>query len=193
MRKALALVTLLALVMVIGMSGLLAQEPEEPVEKDTAAAPAEEPAETEAEAEAEADAPAHDYVGAKKCKICHKAEHDSWLNTGHAKAWDLLKADEKKNEECVGCHTTGVTAKGEMLEGVQCEACHGPGADYRKTKIMKDKKLALENGMIEPTAEVCTTCHNEKSPTFKGFDFDKYVVNPAGVHAHPEKKEKEKE
>lgn len=130
------------------------------------------------------------YIGDKKCRVCHKIEHTSWLETVHAKAWDRLKPEEQKNPECVACHSTGKTAEGELLTGVQCESCHGPGSAYRTKKIMEDKKLSLANGLIEPTKEVCITCHNEKSPTFKGFDFDKAVKDTKAMHSITPKEEK---
>lgn len=181
LKKIVPLIAILAFLLTLGIGNLLAQDTTKPAAKDTTTMAAKDTTK-------KAEGPKHDYVGAKKCKICHKFEYDSWLTTKHAQAWGALKPEEQKNAECAGCHSTGTTAKGELLEGVQCEACHGPGNDYRKTKIMKDLKLAQENGLVMPTAEVCVTCHNKKSPTFKGFDFEKMVVNPAGVHAHPEKK-----
>jgi hypothetical protein len=147
----------------------------------------------------ESTRPANDYVGAKKCKTCHKGHHAAWLETKHAKAYDALSDEEKKNEECVGCHVTGTTAEDVLLEGIQCEACHGPGSAYKSAKIMSkkkwkadpegQKKLALEAGLIMPTEEVCTGCHNKKSPTFKEFDFAKAQpkVHPVGEKAEPEK------
>ena len=39
--------------------------------------------------------------------------------------------------------------------------------------------------MVIPTAETCTVCHNDKSPTFKEFDFEKMAAKIA--HANPEK------
>ena len=135
----------------------------------------------------------HAFVGAKKCKTCHKDTHASWLETKHAKTYDVLSAEEKKNEECLGCHVTGTTAKDVLLEGVQCEACHGAGGDYKSAKIMSkkkwkadpeaQKKLALEAGLLMPTEELCKTCHNKKSPTFKAFDFAKaeLLVHPAAA------------
>jgi len=128
--------------------------------------------------------PAHDYVGAKKCKICHKAEYNAWLETGHATAYDKLSDEEKKKPECVQCHITGTTAKDELLEGVQCEACHGPGSDYKSPKIMNKKKwaadpeghlaMAKEAGLVIPTEETCVRCHKkEGNPNFKEFDFEK--------------------
>lgn len=138
----------------------------------------------EAEKKEEESKPAHDYVGAKKCKFCHKVEYNSWLETGHAGAYDLLTDEEKKKPECVTCHITGTTKKDELVEGVQCEACHGPGGDYKSPKIMSRKKwaadpetykaMAIEAGLVYPTEEDCTRCHKkEGNPNFKPFDFEK--------------------
>ena len=137
---------------------------------------------------------AHQYVGAKKCKTCHKVQFNAWLETKHATAFDALSDEEKKKEECVTCHQTGTTAKGVLLEGVQCEACHGPGKDYKSPKIMskkkwpaapeKHKKMAIEAGLNYPTEETCTGCHKkEGNPNFKAFDFakSKLKVHPAAV------------
>lgn len=142
--------------------------------------------------------PAHEYVGAKKCKTCHKLQYNSWLETPHAKAFDKLSDEEKKKPECVKCHTTGTTAKGVLLEGIQCEACHGPGSDYKSPKIMSKKKwkadpegqlkLALEAGLIIPTEKDCVRCHTkEGNPNFKPFDFEK---RKGKVHAFKDDKKK---
>jgi len=125
----------------------------------------------------------HDFVGVKKCKACHKAQYKTWLETGHAKT-DLLTDEEKKKAECLSCHVTGTTAKDSLLEGVQCEACHGPGSDYKSLKIKSKKKwkadpeaaktAAIEAGLIYPTKEDCKRCHKkEGNPNFKPFDFAK--------------------
>ena len=65
-----------------------------------------------------------------------------------------------------------------MKEGIQCEACHGAGSAYKTITLMKDHAKAVAAGMsdfsVKGAAEKrCKTCHNEKSPTFKGFEFDK--------------------
>ncbi len=139
-----------------------------------------------------AEKASHDYVGFKKCKTCHKPEYKAWLETGHAKAYDLLSDEEKEGDKCVGCHITGIIAKDSSLAvGVQCEACHGPGKDYKSTKIMskkkwkadpeKQKKMAIEAGLnYPPTEETCVRCHNKKSPNYKEFNFEerKKKVHP---------------
>jgi len=121
-----------------------------------------------------------DYVGTKKCKICHKTQLETWEKQKHAKAWEALNDEEKKNSKCIGCHTTN----GPEMPNVTCEACHGPGSGYSKPTIMnkakykanheEQHKKAVEAGLVIPTKETCVKCHNEESPTFKGFDYEKY-------------------
>ncbi len=141
----------------------------------------------------------HAYVSIAKCKMCHMPYFKAWEATPHAKVFDLLDAEKKEdtNPKCLECHTTGFgdggyeTGKAKPdLRGVQCEACHGPGADYMKMSIMKDHEKSVEAGLVSPVDEaVCVKCHNKKSPTFKGFDFKEYLAK--GVHK-VEKKSKEK-
>jgi hypothetical protein len=124
------------------------------------------------------------YVGAAKCKMCHMNEHKVWMESKHAKAFDVLKPEEQKKPECVSCHVTGAgkaAAADADLKGVQCESCHGPGSLYKSMDIMNKAKYAadkegmhkksLEAGLIIPDEKTCTGCHNPKSPTFKGFEF----------------------
>ncbi len=118
------------------------------------------------------------YIGVDKCKLCHKIQFDSWAKTKHAKAFDSLKPEEKAKKECVECHTTAGRVD---LPGVQCEACHGPGNDYKTLAVMKDKAKAIAAGLKMPTEKDCVVCHNKKSPTFKGFNFTEAVKS---VHAH---------
>ena len=142
------------------------------------------------------EAPKHKYVGAEKCKICHKKDgvYPSWLMTKHATAWDSLSAEDQKKKELEPYYTTGTTAKGVLLTGVQCEACHGPGSDYKKKKIMEDRELAVAAGLLIPDSTTCMKCHYADAPaplaaTSKAFDFDK--MKSTGIHdlkAKPEGK-----
>lgn len=175
-KKILTGIIMLVIALFIGGS-LIAADPEKPADKPAATTKA---------------AVKYEYVGKDKCKLCHKVEHDSWLTTVHAKAWDSLKPEEQKNDSCSVCHSTGKDAAGALITGVQCESCHGPGSVYKSQKIMKDKKAALAAGLIEPTKEVCVKCHNEKSPTFKGFEFEKAVKMEKAVHKAAPKKTEEK-
>ncbi len=118
------------------------------------------------------------YIGADKCKLCHKLQYDSWLKTKHAKAFDSLKPEDRAKKECVECHVTGGRTD---LPGVQCEACHGPGSESKAISVMKDKAKAIAAGLKIPTEKDCVVCHNKKSPTFKGFNFAESVKK---VHEH---------
>ena len=139
----------------------------------------------------------HQFTGAKKCKVCHMSKKRGnqwqiWLDSKHAKAYETLATDKAKalakgdkspqeDPACLKCHAAGYDAPAELLgskydraEGVTCESCHGPGKDYSPMKIMKDKKLSVENGLILPKKEDCLKCHNKESPTYKPFDFDAF-------------------
>jgi excinuclease UvrABC ATPase subunit len=120
-----------------------------------------------------------------------------WQESKHANAFKTLQTEEadkiakekglagkaSESKECLECHVSGhdvdkalLGAKFKMEDGVQCETCHGPGSDYKPLKIMKDKAASVANGLIvwadEAAIEAnCKTCHNEKSPTYKAFDF----------------------
>lgn len=102
----------------------------------------------------------HAYVGAKKCKMCHKVEFTSWQATKHAKATDTAKAGAEGRSfepSCLKCHATNAD---ENLPGVQCEACHGPGANYKKMSVMKDMEKAMANGLLIATQATCDGCHD---------------------------------
>jgi hypothetical protein len=124
------------------------------------------------------------FVGQAKCKACHMTQHKAWMAASHAKAFETLKPEDQGKAECIACHTTGqgkAAAEGADLKGVQCEACHGPGSLYKSMKIMSKTKYkedpeaahkaSVAAGMLVPDEKTCTGCHNDKSPTFKGFDY----------------------
>ena len=156
-----------------------------------------------------ADRDASLYVGVKSCKMCHKKAEDGdqftkWTESKHSHAFELLgtpeaKAagakvgvdDPQKSGKCLKCHSiaynfteTVATADVPVEEGVSCEACHGPGKNYKKKEVMKDHAQAVAAGLISPAKDSCKNCHNDTSPTWKadrytlkdgskvGFDFE---------------------
>lgn len=122
----------------------------------------------------------HEFIGDKKCKMCHKVQHASWLETTHAKATEAAKgsSDLAWEPTCASCHTTN---NDEALSGVQCEACHGPGSDYKKMSIMKDREAAIANGLVIPSQETCDACHTGEEHA-KKVDFSKEKDNKAAIH-----------
>jgi hypothetical protein len=139
------------------------------------------------------------YVGVSVCSPCHKTEKQGnqfgiWKSSKHSSAMKTLQTPEAdkiakdkgfttpaaETKECLKCHATGydtdkalIGEKFDINDGVQCETCHGPGSNYKNMKIMKDKELAVKNGLIlhEDKEAFCKSCHNTESPTFKGFEF----------------------
>ena len=122
----------------------------------------------------------HTYVGADKCKMCHKVQYSSWLETTHATTLDRAKAsaDPVYSAECLGCHATNTD---EALAGVQCEACHGPGSDYRKMSVMKDREASIANGLVIPSQATCDSCHKDDGHS-KAVSFADNKENHAAIH-----------
>lgn len=111
--------------------------------------------------------PAHgeaaDYVGAKVCGTCHAGIYEAWRQTAHATADAALGASPARR--CLACHTTGEAPAGRPLfAGVECEACHGPGAGYALDDVMRDPTLARYLGLRDlatpqSRALLCAECH----------------------------------
>jgi hypothetical protein len=122
----------------------------------------------------------HAYVGAEKCKMCHKVQYNSWLETTHAKSTEAAQAstDPAFEAACLSCHATNAD---ESLPGVQCEACHGPGADFKKMSIMKDREAAVANGLVIPSQETCDGCHKDDGHS-KAVVYADNVNNKAAIH-----------
>jgi len=127
------------------------------------------------------------YVGVKMCAPCHRgaakgSQADIWEKSAHAKAYKTLETPEadkiakekgittaaKDSPACLKCHTVG-----GGKEGVTCEACHGPGSEYKSMPVMKDRAKAIAAGLILASNDpkVCETCHNAESPTYKKFTY----------------------
>jgi len=153
----------------------------------------------------------HQFTGTSKCRVCHMSkekgdQYGVWKNSKHAQAYQTLATEEaqkaaakagktdkppQENPACLKCHVAGWDAPPEMLgpkydktEGVTCESCHGPGKDYSTLKVMKDKELATQNGLILKKQETCPACHNKESPTYKPFSWDTYW--PKVAHKNPQ-------
>jgi excinuclease UvrABC ATPase subunit len=150
-----------------------------------------------------ADKATNKYVGVKACAPCHKPagigkQYDIWHDSKHAQAFKALttpaadsiakaKGSKKaaaESKECLECHVVTADAAAtdktfDAKDGVQCETCHGAGSAYKSMTVMKDKAKAIAAGMTEykdaaAIEKKCRTCHNDKSPTFKGFKFEEH-------------------
>jgi len=127
-----------------------------------------------------------EYVGAKKCKMCHNkaakgAQYAEWAASKHANAMKSLSAEEAKDPACIKCHSTVGSVDPDLVltlkisEGVSCESCHGPGSKYYPNAVMKSRTKSLAKGLILPTKEVCLACHNKESKHYKGFNYEEAI------------------
>ena len=145
------------------------------------------------------------YVGSAKCAICHKTDAQGkqfpiWQASKHSQSVAALSSPEaaKKAQAmtvqnpasspaCFKCHEPLSEKAPEIkAEGVTCEVCHGPGSDYRKLNIMKDKALAVKNGLIiyetpDAIKKQCLTCHENAH----GITFDFAACWDKIKHAKP--------
>jgi hypothetical protein len=120
------------------------------------------------------------YAGAGRCRECHQSEYDQWATTPHASAYKtLLDAHRHYQPRCVSCHVVGFGAPhgyklgsaDETLANVQCEVCHGPGANHADEPSTKN----IERTVAE---RVCTECHNpEHSDDFIYSDKVRKVIH----------------
>jgi 2',3'-cyclic-nucleotide 2'-phosphodiesterase (5'-nucleotidase family) len=108
------------------------------------------------------------YLGAGACLRCHQEDFDIYTGTKHAHAYSTLsKMYQHRDASCIGCHSTGYGQEGGFrgarligsptdLVDVQCEACHGPGAEHSRDGTYAGRAV-----------ESCTQCHSkEQDPDF---------------------------
>jgi len=72
---------------------------------------------------------AHAKVGPEKCMVCHRVQYNSWNESKH------------------------------KAKGLDCEGCHGNGADYKAVSVMKDRPAAMKAGLLMPGLVFCKKCH----------------------------------
>ncbi len=142
------------------------------------------------------------YVGSAKCQICHRTESQGqqfpiWQKSAHSQSFQALTtpeaqklpADAPANVKCLGCHAPLADKAPELkAEGVTCEVCHGPGSEYKKLSLMKNKDEAVKNGLVlyaneEVVKAQCLKCHQNAHNKF--FDFAAYWEKIK--HAVPQK------
>jgi hypothetical protein len=115
-----------------------------------------------------------DFVGAEVCGECHREAFEAWSKSAHARASESL-GRRVASRRCLSCHSTGEAPAGRpFYSGVQCEACHGPGAGYAPEDIMRNPTLSRDLGLRELGSEeqrraLCLGCHRS-STRLRAFD-----------------------
>jgi hypothetical protein len=119
-------------------------------------------------------------------------------------------ADFTKDAKCLQCHTTGYGTesgfpavvegkawtpeeqeRATRLQGVTCEACHGPGSLYgpykKEHEDFKLEEIQKLGATTPPKAEQCMVCHVKECPTMAAdyvFDFEKAKKQADDFHEH---------
>ncbi len=140
----------------------------------------------------------HATLGPGGCSRCHAPQNAWWFNDPHYRSADPFFEEEEKNLKiarlyglspsrmtrgdnlCMDCHGTVVTGKERraVQDGVSCESCHGPAADWLAPHQEGDPALKLErpgykkalqlgkNDLRDPEvrARSCTRCHYVTDP-----------------------------
>ena len=152
------------------------------------------------------------YIGVQACSRCHESEaqgrqFSQWRVSAHARAYSALAAPEAKAiavlsgipespikaKTCLGCHATAADEEDwkrmagfHIQDGLQCEACHGPGSEYASQEIMADDISAMAHGLTMPDKQSCMMCHRAKGShqavlKLKPFDLEaawKAIAHP---------------
>jgi predicted CXXCH cytochrome family protein len=122
------------------------------------------------------------------CGQCHENVQAAWEQTKHASAWATLQANAGKQTLCEPCHTVsengnrttapaGYAAVSDSAQSaayvdVQCESCHGPGADHLAGPTVSQP---LASGLVTPGG--CGDCHNgEHHPFVEQWAVSKHAV-----------------
>lgn len=152
------------------------------------------------------------YVGSRACGACHTGagignQFSLWLHSKHSAAYAALARPEsarivelsglrqtaQEAPICLGCHATAYNAEPwqkddtfRIEDGVQCEACHGPGSEYMTEAVMRNRTEAVKAGLRMPDERFCMGCHVEKGSHVAVLKFPPVNINKARAEiAHP--------
>ncbi|MBM4290478.1 MAG: hypothetical protein FJ138_02765 [Deltaproteobacteria bacterium] len=144
-----------------------------------------------------------EYRGVQYCVRCHNPGAtqiksggrpiEVWSQSSHARAYHTLFSPESlkigqrlgiqnpaTSPRCLKCHVTaygvpaGVQSEVVLTEGVGCEACHGPSG------ALHGSGGAWDVAPVGQRARFCGRCHNDESPTWRGFNlesFSEYIAH----------------
>ncbi len=119
------------------------------------------------------------YAGSADCAACHGGWFTAVTATAHSQAFTnalFVQQGGQTNSSCLSCHSVGHglhtgfvnAAKTPQLAAVQCENCHGPGANHAANPL--DPTVIPQ---VELAAQDCGGCHNSS------------FVPPAAAAEHP--------
>lgn len=118
-----------------------------------------------------------EYIGGKKCKMCHKkeevgAQYRKWEETAHAKTFDILLTEKAKK---IGVEKNLATTPDQAGECLQCHVTGwGTPSGYQLEVDETDKKAVIKNNGLKSVS--CEACHGPGS-LYKGKKVMKAIHN----------------
>jgi Cytochrome c554 and c-prime len=122
-----------------------------------------------------ADEKEHNFVGSKKCKMCHNkvkegGQYKIWLETQHAKAFESLASEE-------GLKAAKAAGVEDPQKSGKCLKCHSTAYDGKEaitTKLAVKKSTGVAYLKVEEGVG-CESCHfagadYKKKKTMKDYD-----------------------
>src|SRR5687768_3661714 len=127
------------------------------------------------------------------CGNCHVGHQTDWVTTRHADAYATLAENPGSQDFCFTCHTVNESGN-EVSEAsgwsvvqdtayhdVQCESCHGPGADHVEVPDAGNEPLASIAASVDAT-DGCAECHNgTHHPFVEEWSESKHATPQASV------------
>jgi hypothetical protein len=113
------------------------------------------------------------------CGNCHVDVQAEWAQTKHASAWADLQASGHASEACNKCHTVNGLTNGtgdstgfftvsadaqRFYQDVQCESCHGPGANHISAPGESQPIPTFK--VFNDYSNGCAACHNSSHHPF---------------------------
>jgi hypothetical protein len=113
------------------------------------------------------------------CGNCHVDVQGEWAQTKHASAWADLQASGHASAACEKCHTVSGLTNGtgdstgfftvsadakRFYQDVQCESCHGPGANHISAPGESQPIPTFK--VFNDYSNGCASCHNSTHHPF---------------------------
>lgn len=146
------------------------------------------------------------FTGARTCQTCHSDIYASWQKTPHASALKtLVEKGMQYDPSCLKCHTVGFskdngfynTSQSRPMANVQCESCHGAGAEHADTQnYIRNRSINALKGAertaymqrarsVVPAKEVsastCLECHTPDNDDHFVYDEKVHKVNHSDI------------
>ncbi len=102
----------------------------------------------------------YEYVGSKKCKMCHVKLYKSWAKTKMGKAFDILKPGHSKEAK----EKFNIDVDKDYTSDATCLKCHTVGYDEPggyQTPDPEDKKAVRKAKALQGVG--CESCHGPGS------------------------------